>query len=108
MLRPSGDQATSPSLPFGLTEKQDDPIQLYLEDVFTIPTSAVVQVGASDRLYVAAPTGRAEVRAISLAERDDEQVIVTQGLDVGDAVIVDVPTGLGPNSQITVAESTTR
>jgi aspartyl-tRNA(Asn)/glutamyl-tRNA(Gln) amidotransferase subunit A len=30
---------TSPSLPFGLNEKMDDPIQLYLEDVFTIPVS---------------------------------------------------------------------
>lgn len=30
---------TSPSIPFAIGEKMDDPIQLYLEDVFTIPVS---------------------------------------------------------------------
>jgi cell division septation protein DedD len=80
--------------------------------VFTVPSSAVVSVGAGDRLYVAAPTGRAEVRAISVAGGDEppdaDNVIVTQGLDVGDAVIVDVPARLGPNTQIAVASSNTR
>jgi multidrug efflux pump subunit AcrA (membrane-fusion protein) len=70
------------------------------DGVFTVPASAVVQVGRSERIFVAAPTGRAEARAVAVADRGPHDAIVTQGLDVGDAVIVDAPRSLRPNAPV--------
>lgn len=75
------------------------------DGVFTIPTSAVVQVGNTDRVYIAAPTGRAEFRPVALAERSPSEALVTQGLDVGDVVVVDVPNGLHQNAKIQITET---
>ncbi len=81
------------------------PVQLArarFDGVFAVPATAVVQVGNTDRIFVATPTGRAEVRAVALADRTANEVLVAQGLDVGDAVIVEVPHQLAPNAQIKV------
>ncbi len=79
---------------------------------FVLPASTVVRVGDTERVYVAAPTGRAEARIVTLAEPRAEasgaegaggEVVVTQGLDVGDQVIVD-PKGLRPDARVAVEE----
>lgn len=72
------------------------------DGVFPVPASALVQVGNTERLFVASPAGRAEVRAVALADRSHEEALVAQGLDVGDAVIVDVAPGLKANAPIQV------
>lgn len=74
------------------------------DGVFAVPARAVVQVGNTERLFVAAPSGRAEVRAVSLAERGPEEALVAQGLEVGDAVIIEAPPTLAPNVRIQVGK----
>jgi multidrug efflux pump subunit AcrA (membrane-fusion protein) len=73
--------------------------------VFAVPTSAIFRVGDTDRLYVAAPGGRAELRVVSIAERGEGEAIVTQGLDVGDQVIVDVPRDLRADTRVLVTQT---
>jgi hypothetical protein len=74
------------------------------DGVFSVPNSAVLQVGNTDRVFVAAPSGRVEVRAISIADRSDRETLVAQGLDVGDAVIVDARPDLSASSRVRVAK----
>jgi hypothetical protein len=59
------------------------------DGVFPIPRAAIVRVGDTDRLYVAAAAQIAEPRAITIADSDAEEVLVSQGIDVGDQVIID-------------------
>ncbi len=73
--------------------------------VYAIPAAAVVRVGRTERVFVAGATGRAEIRAIALGDRMPGDAIVTQGLDLGDAVIVDVPPQLRPNARVRIAET---
>ena len=62
-------------------------------------------MGDTDRLDVAAPGGRAELRVVSIAERGEGEAIVTQGLDVGDQVIVDVPRDLRADTRVLVTQT---
>jgi multidrug efflux pump subunit AcrA (membrane-fusion protein) len=72
-----------------------------LDAVFAVPLSALVRVGESDRLYVVGPDNRAEMRVVAVADRGATGATVTQGLDVGDRVIVD-PAGLKQDTRVLV------
>jgi multidrug efflux pump subunit AcrA (membrane-fusion protein) len=71
-----------------------------LDAVFSIPTSALLRVGETDRLFVVGPSGRAELRVVAVADRAANDAIVTQGIDVGDRVIVAPPPGLRPDTKV--------
>jgi multidrug efflux pump subunit AcrA (membrane-fusion protein) len=68
--------------------------------VFPVPAAAVVRAGDTDRLWIATPAGRAELRAIAVAERSGDEALVSQGLDVGDQVILGPPPGLTSGSRV--------
>lgn len=74
------------------------------DGVFAVPATAVLQVGNSERLFVAGPSGRVEVRAVAIADRTDHEALVAQGLDVGDAVIVDARPDLATAPRVRVAK----
>jgi multidrug efflux pump subunit AcrA (membrane-fusion protein) len=77
-----------------------------LDAVFSVPLSALVRVGESDRLFVVAPSLRAEMRVVAVADRSPTGATITQGLDVGDRVIVDVPQGLRPDARLLISSTT--
>jgi hypothetical protein len=79
-----------------------------LDAVFSVPASALVKVGESDRLYVVGANGRAEMRVVAVADRGPGGATVTQGLDVGDRVIVDVPSGLKAESRVLISSTSAR
>jgi len=60
-----------------------------LADAYLVPASALSRVSDSDRVLLVAPTGRAEARSVAVADRTAADVVITQGLDAGDAVIVE-------------------
>jgi hypothetical protein len=74
-----------------------------LDAVFTVPSSAIVRVSETDRLFIVVGS-RAEMRVVALAERTDSEAIVTQGLDVGDQVVID-PRGLRAESHVLVKDT---
>ncbi len=73
------------------------------EAVFPVPLSAVVAAGGTHRIYVATAAGAAEVRAVTVADRTATHALVSQGIDVGDEVIMEVPAGLADRSPIAVS-----
>jgi multidrug efflux pump subunit AcrA (membrane-fusion protein) len=77
-----------------------------LDAVFAVPASALVRVGETDRLYVVGPNSRAEMRVVAVADRGPTGATITQGLDVGDRVIIDIPTGLRADSRLLISSTT--
>jgi hypothetical protein len=72
------------------------------DGVFPVPRSAVVRVGGTDRVFVVGPGDAAQARAITIADSDSDEVVVSQGIDVGDRVIVDPPSDLRDGSPLTI------
>jgi multidrug efflux pump subunit AcrA (membrane-fusion protein) len=64
------------------------------DGVFPVPRSGVVRVGDTDRVFVVGPGNVAQARAITIADSDAEEVVISQGIDVGDRVIIDPPSDL--------------
>jgi multidrug efflux pump subunit AcrA (membrane-fusion protein) len=84
----------------GLTGKPARLARLRYESVFVLPSSAVSRVGSSDRVWVVLPNNRVESRAVLVAEQNANGTIVLQGLDAGEALIIDPPAGLSTASVI--------
>jgi UDP-N-acetyl-D-mannosaminuronate dehydrogenase len=78
-----------------------------LADAFLLPASALSRVGESDRVLLVAPTGRAEVRSVVVADRGASDAVITQGLDAGDAVIVETSQPVGAGARVRMTEETT-
>jgi hypothetical protein len=76
-----------------------------MDAVFSIPASALLKMGDSDRLFVVTPSNRAELRVVAVAERSGNEAIILQGLDVGDRVIVDSPPDLKPDARVLIRET---
>ncbi len=72
------------------------------ESVFPVPAGALVGDGERRAVWIAGPDGTSESREVTLAELGDE-ALVSDGLRVGDRVIVDPPTDLRPGSPLSVA-----
>ena len=72
-------------------------------DVFVVPASVLSHVGASDRVLVVTPTGRAEARNVTVADRTPADAVITQGLGAGDAVIVETSEPIGPGARVRIA-----
>jgi multidrug efflux pump subunit AcrA (membrane-fusion protein) len=72
------------------------------DGVFPVPRSAVVRVGDTDRIFVVGPGNVAQARAITIADADPDEVVLSQGVDVGDRVIVDPPADLRDGMPLSV------
>jgi hypothetical protein len=72
------------------------------DGVFPVPRSAVVRVGDTDRIFVVGPGNIAQARAITIADADPDEVVLSQGVDVGDRVIVDPPADLRDGTPLSV------
>jgi hypothetical protein len=70
------------------------------DDVFVLPARAAVPAGQRDRVFIATERGRAEPRTVVIGDRTPGEIVVTQGLDPRDAVIVEPPPGLRANAKI--------
>jgi hypothetical protein len=75
-------------------------------DAFLLPASALSRVGEGDRILLVAPTGRAEVRSVAVADRTAADVVITQGLDAGDAVIVESSQPVGAGARVRTTHAT--
>ena len=75
-------------------------------DAFLVPASALSRVGEGDRVLVVSPAGRAEARSVFVADRGAADAVVTQGLDPGDAVIVESSQPVGAGAPVRTTEGT--
>jgi multidrug efflux pump subunit AcrA (membrane-fusion protein) len=74
------------------------------DGVFVLPASALVpSKGPDHRVYVARD-GHAESTAVILVDQSATDVVVSQGLEPGSAVIVDVPPDLRPRAAVRAVE----
>ncbi|HTA18161.1 MAG TPA: hypothetical protein VK989_02660 [Polyangia bacterium] len=70
------------------------------DGVFAVPLSAVAQdTEDQGKVWVAAPNGTAEQRTVTVAESRDE-VLVSQGINVGDEILVEPPRDLRPGTLV--------
>ena len=74
-----------------------------LADAVVVPASALSRVGKSDHVLVVAPSGRAEGRNVTVADRTATDAIITQGLDPGDAVIIETSEPVGVGARVRIA-----
>ena len=107
---PAGAAAEDPrrfivELPAGTAVAVGQPLRLArarYDAVFPIPRAAIVRIGDTDRVFVASRSGIAEPRAVTAIDAGGDEALVTQGLDIGDAVIIAAPAGLRDGSRIQV------
>jgi hypothetical protein len=64
-----------------------------------VPRSALRQVAGRDVVWRVIE-GRVEHRPVRLGLLQTDEAIVTEGLEVGDRVIVEAPVDLAPNARI--------
>ncbi|MGB8297143.1 MAG: hypothetical protein WCG85_17070 [Polyangia bacterium] len=74
-------------------------------DAFLLPASALSRVGVGDRVLVVSPTDRAEVRSVFVVDRAVADAVITQGLDAGDAVIVESSQPVGAGARVRMTEA---
>ncbi|HEY7373075.1 MAG TPA: efflux RND transporter periplasmic adaptor subunit [Polyangia bacterium] len=92
------------ALPDNLGLVPGQPLRLARERfdaVFPVPAGAVGGDDGHRSLWVATAAGRAERRDVTVADMSDD-ALVSNGLRVGDEVIVDAPAGLQPGAAIVV------
>jgi hypothetical protein len=77
-----------------------------LSGVFVVPASALSHIGNSDRVFVVAPMGRAEERSVAVADRTASDSVITQGLDAGDAVIIQTSQPIAAGARIRITRVT--
>jgi multidrug efflux pump subunit AcrA (membrane-fusion protein) len=73
------------------------------DGVYPVPRSALVRDGEATRLWVATAAHAASSRTVEVAATIDELALVSRGLGVGDAIIIDPPLSLREGTEINVA-----
>ncbi|MES1205751.1 MAG: hypothetical protein ABUS79_07415 [Pseudomonadota bacterium] len=75
------------------------------DGVFPVPRAALAHEGTTDRVWIATGSGGkiAESRVVELAATVDDLGLVSRGISVGDAVIVDPPASLRDGAEVNVA-----
>jgi hypothetical protein len=103
-LRDSADETHASvevaSIPTSLLGKAARLARARFEGAFAVPLAALVRTRTRDEVFVISPQSRAELRPVTVAERDTTELIVVQGLDVGDHVVVEVIPGLRAGAQV--------
>ena len=77
-----------PNLRPGMVAAVDIPI-FDLDDVLTVPITAVIQIDDQDRVMVKTPGGTIELRVVTLGKGNNQAIEVNQGLRPGDRVFLD-------------------
>ncbi|MFZ3072527.1 MAG: efflux RND transporter periplasmic adaptor subunit [Thermodesulfobacteriota bacterium] len=72
-----------------------------LKDAYLVPENAVIKGQDGFFVYVAS-NGAASVRKVSVALRQDGRVAITEGINEGDAVVVDGAQGLAEGAKLNV------
>jgi hypothetical protein len=67
---------------------------------FVLPATALVPSKGSDRRVFVVKDGRAESYAVVLADQTPTEIVVTQGLEPGSAVVAEVPPSLKPRTPV--------
>ena len=67
---------------------------------FVLPATALAPTKGSDRRVYVVKDGRAESYAVVLADQTPTEIVVTQGLEPGSAVVAEVPPALKPRSPV--------
>jgi multidrug efflux pump subunit AcrA (membrane-fusion protein) len=75
------------------------------DGVFVLPASALVPSKGADRRVYVVKDGRAESYVVVLADQTPSEIVVTQGLEAGSPVVVDVPASLRPRAAVRVTAS---
>jgi hypothetical protein len=75
------------------------------DDVFVLPATALAPTKGSDRRVYVVKDGRAESYAVVLADQTPTEIVVSQGLEPGSAVVAEVPAALRPRAPVRVATS---
>jgi multidrug efflux pump subunit AcrA (membrane-fusion protein) len=88
------------SIPASLLGKTAHLTRARFEGAFALPLTAIVRTGSRDEVFLVSPQSRAELRSVTVTERDESEAIVVQGLDPGDQVVVEVVPGLRPGAQV--------
>ncbi len=70
--------------------------------VFPLPATALLGGRERRSVWIAGRDGKTEARAVAVTESGDE-ALVSQGLHVGDQIILDAPTELQPGTQVAIA-----
>jgi hypothetical protein len=91
------------SIPASLLGKAAHLTRARFEGAFALPLAAIVRTESRDEVFVLSPQSRAELRPVTVTERDADEAIVVQGLDAGDHVVVEVVPGLRPGAQVVMA-----
>lgn len=68
-----------------------------------LPVAALQHSGSRVGVFVVSASARLELRPVVVAERDEVEAIVVQGLDVGDRVVVEPASGLRPGMAVGLA-----
>jgi hypothetical protein len=92
------------ALPDNLGLVPGQPLRLARERfdaVFPVPAGAIGGADGHRSLWVASAAGTAERREVTVADMSDD-ALVSEGLRVGDEVIVDAPAGLQPGASLAV------
>jgi hypothetical protein len=75
------------------------------DGVFVLPASALVPSKGSDHRVFVAKDGHAEPTAVIIADQTSTDIVVSQGLEPGSAVILDPPPALNPRAAISPTET---
>jgi multidrug efflux pump subunit AcrA (membrane-fusion protein) len=85
-----------PSVPTVLVGKPAHLARARYRGAVVLPVIALQTSDSRTGVYIVATNARLEMRPVAVAERDDVEAIVVQGLDVGDKVAVEPSLGLRP------------
>ena len=84
------------SLPAALLGRPARLARARFDGAVVLPASAVLMAGRRFQVLVVSPGGRVEARPVTVAEQNATEVIVIQGLDAGDSVIIELDSKLRP------------
>jgi membrane fusion protein, multidrug efflux system len=76
-----------------------------LKDVVVVPTAAVQRGPRGTFVYVVEPENKVAVRQISVAQQDETQAVVDQGLNAGDRVVTTGFARLTNGAEVTVTNA---
>src|SRR3954454_10097816 len=71
------------------------------ENAIVVPAAAVQPSAAGQYVYVVKPDHTAEVRPVTVARQQGEEIIIAQGLSAGEEVVTDGQLRLTPGAQVT-------
>jgi len=90
------------SLPTALLGRPAHLARARFDNAVVLPASAVQRVGRRFQVLVVSPFGRLEARLVTVAEQSVAEVVVIQGLDSGENVVIEPASDLRPGMQVAI------